>query len=541
MTAQAKEIIEHRDSLKSERYNFEVRWQEIAELMFPRQAEITTVLQTGANRRLRMLTATAELAGEKFATGLHNLVAGEGRPWFHLRMQDSKLNRRRDVRIWLEAAERDLYAGFNGPQSGFHLALHENWLQLGFFGTGPMAVLDRPGRFPHFLALPLPECLLDRNEFGEVDTLFRSYRKTAKQILQRFPVAQASENVMRAWNSNKSTLFPIIHAIRPRKEAILGSPNALAMPWESVHVLVEDKLILQESGFEEFPVMVPRWLVAANETYGRGPGDRALADTRMLMEVRRSSVKARQMFVDPPWNVPEGSYTHDLRVWPGAINALETGRPGASPLVTVPPGGLGVADQTEAEQKQNIKEAFYNDLFTVEGPIAPDGDVIRMSATESAMRARQQAAEIGPIFSRLKVEKLSPMVFRTLNIRARNGELPPPPEDISEANFEAEYVSPLAVAQQTGDVSTIIEGVQTAGLIESVLPGSVDILKGGTALRRALDALRFPEEATNSQDEVDEIRGRRAERDLRSEELANAQVSASASLDAAKAQEAIRN
>ena len=503
--AKAKEILKHRDALKFDRLGYESNWQEIADLMFPRAADIQTVSQPGVNRRAKMLSGEAEQAGLRFASAIQNLMTGEGQPWFHLATRDRSLMKSRAVRLWLQEAERICYDVFNSPESGFHLAAHEHYLQQGFLGTGPLLVIDRPAQMPMYIALPLPECCLDRNPWNRIDTLIRTYKKSAKELVQAFPSAQKFDKVRQAIEATATTRFTCVHAIRPRKEAILGSRNALAMAFESVYVLQEEQVVLEESGFESFPAVVPRWTVSANEIYGRGPGDTALADTRMLMEVARSSLKMRQKVADPPLSAPDGGYTGPLKLYPGAVNMLKNGHLPATPLHQIDMQGLLAADDLRAQTVDAIRRAFYNDLFQLEGPVTDKGAVQHMSATEAAIRQRDKLGGLGPIFSRQKVEMLGPLIFRMLAILERNRMLPPAPPELEDAEVLAEYVAPLAVAQETGDVGTIIEGINLAGAVASISPGAVDILNGDSALARGLRALRFPEEGMRSQEEIDEM------------------------------------
>lgn len=514
MSDQVKDIIAHSDALLAERQAYETRWQEIADLAFPNSADVTTQTQPGANRRARMFSNAGEIAGEKFANSMHSLMTGEGQPWFHLATRDRSKMNLRTVRVWLQEAERRLYDVLNSPNSSFHLAQHETNLQLGFFGSGPKLIIDRPGRAPLFMALPLPECCFERNQDNRVDTIIRRYTHTAKELVQAFPKAGSSDKVTKALAVNSQTRFTCIHAIRPRKNAITGSRMALAMPWESVYVLLDDKMILQEDGFESFPAVVSRWIVKAGETYGRGCGDRALPDLRMLMLIKQTQIKARQLAADPPMNVPDGAYQKQLGLTPGKLNYLTPGHGEAKPIHTIDMHGLLAADTMAAETENAVREAFYNDLFQLDGPVTDKGAVQHMSATEAAIRQRDKLGQLGPIFSRLKVEDLGPTIGRTLFLMERNRMLPPAPPEIADEEVLAEYVSPLAIAQETGDVATIMEGLNLAAAVESVSPGATDILAGDRVLAVGLRALRFREEGMRSEEEVEEVRRARAESEM---------------------------
>ena len=55
-------------------------------------------------------------------------------------------------------------------------------------------------------------------------------------------------------------------------------------------------------------------------------------------------------------------------------------------------------------KKQAKRATKYFDLLELPGPMAPDGDVMRFSATEIAMRQRDRMTVIGPIVARQEVD-----------------------------------------------------------------------------------------------------------------------------------------
>ena len=54
------------------------------------------------------------------------------------------------------------------------------------------------------------------------------------------------------------------------------------MPFESVYLEYKNGNELSVGGFKEFPFVVPRYLKASNEIYGRSPAMTALPDVKML-------------------------------------------------------------------------------------------------------------------------------------------------------------------------------------------------------------------------------------------------------------------
>ena len=104
------------------------------------------------------------------------------------------------------------------------------------------------------------------------------------------------------------------------------------MPIASVYVLCKDEIILEESGYEEMPVLAPRWSKASGEVYGRGPGMATLPDVKMLQQMSKTIIKAAQKVVDPPLQLEDDSVILPVRTIPGGLNYRRAGSEPITPL-----------------------------------------------------------------------------------------------------------------------------------------------------------------------------------------------------------------
>ena len=71
--------------------------------------------------------------------------------------------------------------------------------------------------------------------------------------------------------------------------------------YKSCYVLVEEKALLEEGGFDEFPYMVPRWQKVAGEIYGRSPSMTCLPDIKMVNQMMKTVIKAAQKLPTLPY------------------------------------------------------------------------------------------------------------------------------------------------------------------------------------------------------------------------------------------------
>ena len=68
--------------LQTQRSNWENHWQELADYMLPRKADITRKRTQGDKRTERIFDGTAIHAVELLASSLHGMLTSPSTPWF---------------------------------------------------------------------------------------------------------------------------------------------------------------------------------------------------------------------------------------------------------------------------------------------------------------------------------------------------------------------------------------------------------------------------------------------------------------------------
>lgn len=502
------------EKLKGNRQNWDYMWQEIAEHMMPRRADFTVRQTEGEKRREKIFDSTAPRAITRFAAGIHNTLTSSAIPWFEIRVDD-QLMVQRDVQLWLEDAKRRIGEMFNRPESNFHPAAHELYLDLGAFGTGIMFVEDRPGVGPVFRTLHLGECWLSQNNMGRVDSLYRKYTMNARQLAQEFGEEVLPDGVLRSLEKDPYRDFDVLHVVRPRRDRDVFSQLASQKPFASIHLLLSETHILRESGFDEFPFLCPRWTRTTHETYGRGPGTEALPDVKMLNKMEELGLKALAKVVDPPLIAPDDGFLSPIRTYPGGINYYRAGLGSNEiirPLVTG--ARVDVNESKMAQVRQSIERTFYLDLLELPGPTAADGDVLRFSATEVSARQRDRLSVLGPIVSRMEVEFLGPLVARTASIMVRAGMLPDPPQALMQADFKVSYTNPVGIAQRAGELTSISQLIQFLTPVAQIDPTVLQRMNTGRVVELASDILRVPPSALKTEEEMQQMQQAQQEREM---------------------------
>ena len=93
-----------------------------------------------------------------------------------------------------------------------------------------------------------------------------------------------------------------------------------------------------------------------------------------------------------------------------------------------------------------------------------------MTATEVIQRNEEKMRILGPALSRLQSELLQPMILRVFNIMLRSKLFPIAPEVLANQEIDIEYVSPMALAQRSQELQSLVRGLELFTQIGQIAP-----------------------------------------------------------------------
>ena len=505
-----EQIMKRYETLKSNRVNWESNWQEIARYILPRRADFETERSAGEERRQYIFDSTPVRALTRFASGLHNMMTNSALRWFQIQTENKELNEYRPIQLWLEECTVRLGEAFNRPSSNFHPAIFEYYTDLGAFGTAVLFIQDRIGEGPYYQCFPLSDCYLASDYYGKIDTIFRISRHSAKELAEIYPPEVLSEKVQKCLEQGKLfEQFKCMHAVFPHPNPDIEKGDK---PFISTYCLLDEKHLLSVGGFDEFPYVCSRWNRNALETYGRGPGFEALPDIRMLNEMEKTFLKALQKMVSPPLMLPDDGFLAPIRTTPDALNYYRTGLTGNEMVQPFPVANRPeYADAKMGQVREAIDKAFFLDLMELPGPVAADGDVLRFTATEIAMRQRDRLTILGPIVSRQEIELLGPIVERTMHVMIRSGMLPEPPQEVMGMNFRIEYTNPVSISMRSGDLTSVSQLFQFMLPMAQIDPTVIERFNTHRIAELGAEILKTPPSVLKTQEEMEEMMRQRQE------------------------------
>ena len=513
-------------SLQTSRATWESHWQEIADYVVPRKADVTKTRSPGDKRAELIFDGTAIHAAELMSASLHGMLTNASTKWFGLRFQDRFLDGDDTAKEWLGGVEDVMYQAFS--RSNFQEQIHELYHDLITFGTGVMFIESDDEFQLRFSTRHISECYLSEDENGRVDTVYRKFKMPARAAVARFGELAVPQRVAKMLQKNPYEEVTFIHAVYKRDERDVTRVDALNKPFASVYMDQEEKKIISESGFDEFPYTAPRFLKASFEIgYGRSPAMTALADIKMLNKMCEVTIRAAQKQVDPPLLVPDDGFILPIRTVPGGLNFYRSGtRDRIEPLNIGANNPLGL--NMEEQRRKAIQSAFYVDqLILGQGP--------QMTATEVVQRTEEKMRLLGPVLGRLQAELLQPLITRVYNILERKQFFRVAPEFIQNNDISIEYVSPLAKAQRMGDVQSAMRLFELLGPVAQIDRGIMDYVDSDGLTKHMIRALSVPASAVRGDEEVVAIRQQRQARQEEQRQLAQAQQVAEAAGSAAPA------
>ena len=485
-----KSLLSRFDKLQSQRQNWETHWQDVADYMQPRKADVTKQRARGDKRMELIFDSSPIQAIELLAASLHGMLTNPSTPWFTLRFKDEDVDGEDEAKLWLQSATDAMYTAFN--RSNFQQEIFELYHDLITFGTAAMFIEEDDDDLIKFSTRHINEVFIAENDKGRIDTIYRRFKISARAAVQKFG-NKISSDIRSIVDKDPYKEIEIIHAVYPRKDFNPTKKDKSNMPFESVYIEFKTGNELSVSGFKEFPFVVPRYLKASNEIYGRSPAMTALPDVKMLNEMSKTTIKAAQKQVDPPLLVPDDGFLLPVRTVPGGLNFYRSGtRDRIEPLNIGANNPLGL--NMEEQRRDAIRAVFYvNQLMMQDGP--------QMTATEVIQRNEEKMRLLGPVLGRLQSELLKPLIDRVFNILLRNNMLPQAPEFLSGRDIEIEYVSPLAKAQKSSELQSIMRAIEILGSLANVAP-VFDYVNFDNLVKHLADIVGVPQKILKSQSQV---------------------------------------
>ncbi|MEQ4787941.1 portal protein [Morganella morganii] len=511
--------------LKAERLSFEPHWRELSDFTRPRSTRFTaSEVNRGDRRNSKIIDPAAVMAARTLSSGMMSGITSPARPWFRLATPDRDLMDYGPVKLWLETVEQRMNEVFN--RSNLYQSLPLMYEDLGTFATGAMAVVADPQRVIRTVPFPTGSFYIANGADLSVDTAVREFSMTVRQVITEFGMDTVSDTVKSQWNSGQyGQWVNVVHAVYPNLDRQTGKLEAKHKAYKSVYYeanSTDDKL-LRESGYDEFPIMAPRWEVNGEDVYGSScPGMVALGSVKALQLLQRRKAQMIDKITNPPLQAPASIKSQRISTIPGGINYLPMADVNnqIKPLFQIPANGTNGLLEDIQDTRQIIDHAYFVDLFRMMQTV----NTRSMPVEAVAEMREEKLLMLGPVLQRLDSELLDKLINRTFSVMAENNLLPVPPDEMQGMQLKVEYISVMAQAQKAIGVSSIERFIGFTSGIGQFKPDALDKINVDETIDAYAASIGVPPSVVATNEQVAQIREQRAQQQAMAQQMQMAQA-----------------
>ena len=522
----SQKIMLRMKQLEDERNPYETgMWKDIGRFVLPRREDIMLSSATnlkGQRKGKDVYDGTPLGALNTWADGMQGFLISEALNWFRSEMDNPILNEIDEVRAWLQEYDRRMYSAFR--RSNIYAIIGEWFRDAGSIGTATnYTEEDITNQASVHTVIHPREVFIDENKFGQVDTVFRKFFLTARQAVSKFDKVKLSTNLQKDADERPSKPHEFIHAVFPNEDTWPGMKQSTRKPFRSVYI--ETKAFasdkgggeVRDSGYDLNPYAVWRFRKNSDETYGYSPAADALVEVFQLNQFGRTMTRAAQISVEPPVNVPS-EMRNNVRLGPKGYNYYD------DPNRIITPINTNINYPIGKDQQDRLQESIEDKYRVKYFQMLTRADIGKQRRTieEIIAMKSEQAVLMGPQIDRLITEGLSKIFEITSEIEDRAGRFKdmPLPAVIKEyedatgriANININFTGPLAQAQKRlFKMQPIQDGINALAPMATLFPTIKDRVNEDEMAEMILESANFPQQLIRTDDEVAEIRQRRAQ------------------------------
>ena len=502
------------EALRTERSPWMSWWKELSDYHLAHRGRFLTQNRNKPVRNTKQINNISRLAARTLASGMMAGITSPARPWFKLSSGDKKLDEIVAVKKWLHTVQGVMYRIFSS--SNLYNSLHTTYSELGVFGTPSLGIYKDFENVIWCEPYTTGSFMIATNGKNVVDTFAREYQQSVGQCVKQFGYKNCSDEIQRQWDTgNTEAWVNVVRFIEPNDDRDHNSPMARDMAFRAVYYeharsgKGSETKFLKRSGFDDFPILAPRWDVSGGDIYATDcPGMTAIGDTKSLQLGETRMYQALDVVGSPPLQGPaslrdkvEGGNVRggDIIWTTGDAGGLESIYGNYKP-------DLGAILSINERTETRVQRAFYEDLFLM----LANSDRRQITAREVAEKHEEKLLMLGPVLERLHTELLDLLIDRTFNIAQEEGIFPLPPPELDDANLNVEYVSILAQAQRMVATGSIERVSAFTAELSAIWPEARHKFNPHQAIDEYADAVGTAPGVTRSDDEANELAAQEA-------------------------------
>lgn len=465
----AEQIIKDQARMESERSTFDAMWQEIAELVLPRQASFTVQQSEGSSQTNKIFDSTAAQALEDGVSNFVSHVMPRGQRYQMLEPKDEALLNNQRVMAWYELKTTQLLQLRHDARSGFVNQSNESVASLLAFGPQAMWVdmrydrlTGRPVGF-RYSSEHVGTVWIDEDFQGNVIRTHRKFTLTAEAAFKKWGDKLPGKVLEKARNpKSQHEKLTFIHRIevnpRPNPDTPLSWKGKF---WIGCYLCVECKEAFGEGGFNTNPLIYSRFSQSPNEKYARSPAVTVLPDIKAAQQVMMDLVLISEMSAMPPLLAHDDMLDQTIRYAAREITYGGLDHRGNPMVRSLYEGGdANPLMALQESTRQIIRRAFFADMLFSNREVKT-----HVNVQETLERISEKGILLSPL-ARQETEWFGPMTDRELDLMDQMGLFDDMPGEVIEAGgmMQNRFDNPLGRAQKADQI------VGYMRLLEAVAP-----------------------------------------------------------------------
>src|SRR3990167_423711 len=534
-------LIKRANALKLEGSTWTATWKDLSTYVYPTKGFFyqATPNQGSKIDHKTLIDEEASLAVDTFSSGMTSGFTSPSRPWFELFLDDPYLMEFAPVKYWLDDVRNIMLDIFQ--RSNTYTVLTSMYKELAIFSTACTYIEEDFKNVIHLRPYTAGEYYLGCDQKGRVNAFYRRFWMTAGQMVKEFGRENVSPKVQAQYQLNTPDAWNIVnHLIEENDDRIPFLKDYRNMPYRSAYWEdgIQDDDFLRIGGYEEFPLLTPRWdTTTTSDAYGKGgPGWKALGSVKELQKKVKNLLIALDKKTNPPLQA-DASVIGEVNTLPGGITRFSAQLPnaGVRPTYQV---DLDIAnlDLSIEKTKAKIRKFFFSDLFLM--MIEAERQGRQVTATEVMEKQSEKLSILGPLLERWQRDDfIKALIERTFNIGMRAGVFPEPPAELQGIELKIRYTSILAQAQRITGINAIDQWVGSVLAVAEANPNIIDNINFDALAKEKAEMLGVPAKIINSPETIAAIRRAKAEIVAKQEAIQKNLMMADAAGKGAKAAE----
>lgn len=360
-------------------------------------------------------------------------------------------------------------------------------------GTGCFIIeKHKSGVGLQFRNVPLKELMVDEDESGELNYIYRCYDMYSRDILKMYgdAVPEKIKKELQKKKDEKHVCWSIL------------VPDGDTQKFRNIVVMEKYKedFVLKSVQLGYNPYIAFRWSKVSDSPMGRGPAIWTYYDASYLNKLKEHGLRGLSLAVAGVWlGKDDGIFNpYSVRLEPGIILPVMDNNSDNPAMRRLEVGtDFNLAQYGMAELESKINKALFADRF---GSL----DLTPRPATETMLRDKIIAQTMAGTYGRFRTELLMKLVKNELYLLQEQGLIPKELR-IDGRNITVTFVSKLEQAQRMQEVDNLMQFAGFAAEIGKQDPYAGQVPDFAKIIRGIAEKMQIDPNRLRSEKEVEAI------------------------------------